>query len=173
MGYAGGTKESPTYRSMGDHTEAVQLDYDPAVITYQELLEVFWDEHDPTARTFSRQYLNAVFYHHDEQRDAALAAKSSIEKDLGKTVATGVIPLKSFTSAEDYHQKYTLKRNRRLNNEMTRIYPRHPDFVNSTAVTRINGYAGGYGTRDQLLAEIDTLGLSSKGKEMLRNIVRR
>ena len=173
VGYAGGKKESPTYRSIGDHTEAVQLDYDPRVISYEELLRIFWDSHEPTSQSFSQQYINAIFYQNNEQRDAALASKSEVERQIDGTVKTAVVPIRSFTMAEDYHQKYMLKSRRNLTKEMADIYPQHLDFVNSTAVTRLNGYAGGYGTEEQLSAELDRLGLSPEGKKELRKIIGR
>jgi peptide-methionine (S)-S-oxide reductase len=173
VGYAGGRKKSPTYRSIGDHTEAVQLDYDPATISYEELLDIFWNSHEPSAHSFSRQYLNAVFYQNTDQRDAALASKAALERKSGGTVKTVIVPINSFTMAEDYHQKYMLKSIRNLQNEMARIYPHQLDFVNSTAVTRLNGYAGGYGSEEQLSEELDTLGLSSEGKEELISLIRR
>jgi len=158
---------------MGDHTEAVQLDYDPRKITYEELLQIFWDSHQPSSPSFSRQYLHAVFYQNQEQHDAALASKAVVEQKTGSTVRTAIAPMRSFTVAEDYHQKYLLKNHRALQNEMALVYPQHPDFVNSTAVSRLNGYAGGYGTEEQLAGEIDTLGLSSEGQKALFSIVRR
>lgn len=173
VGYAGGRKESPTYRSIGDHTEAVQLDYDPAAISYGELLDIFWDSHEPSAQSISRQYKKAIFYQSADQRDAALASKSALEKKTGITVKTQIAPINSFTLAEDYHQKYLLKSHKKLHQEMALMYPRQPDFINSTAVTRLNGYAGGYGTKEQLSAELDALGLSSEGKAELSRIIRR
>ena len=91
--------------------------------------------------------------------------------ELGKKVKTRILPLGSFTLAETYHQKNLLK-TRDWVKEMTRIYPLKDDFNNSTAVARLNGYAGGYGTRTQLLEEIDRLGLSDKGKERLLKMVK-
>ena len=63
VGYSGGTTKSPTYRAMGDHTEAIAIDFDPTVISYQELLRRFWDSHYCASNVSSRQYMNVVFYH--------------------------------------------------------------------------------------------------------------
>ena len=71
VGYAGGRLKAPTYTHIGDHTETVQVDYDPAQITYAELLEVFWQGHNPRSRPYSRQYMAAVFYHNQEQKELA------------------------------------------------------------------------------------------------------
>ena len=173
MGYAGGEKESPTYSQMGDHTETVQVDYDPGRITYEQLLEIFWDSHQPDSQSGSRQYLNAIFYHDDDQRRLAMDSKLAVEQKSGGIIRTEVLPLRSFTMAEAYHQKYILKQHVVLKAEMSRIYPQHRDFVASTAVARLNGYADGNGTQDQLLRELDTLGLSDQGKRILSEMVGR
>ena len=173
VGYAGGLKANPDYRNMGDHTETVQVDYDPKRVTYSHLLDIFWQSHKPTGRSHSRQYLRAVFYHDENQREAAEASKAALAATLGQTVHTEVAPLRTFTMAEDYHQKYLLKQQYKLNAEMSRIYPNHRDFVDSTAVARVNGYAGGNGRRKQFEREIDLLGLSAAGQRDLRTIVER
>ena len=158
---------------MGDHTETVQVDYDPKRITYSQLLDIFWKSHEPTRRSWSRQYMSAVFYHNEEQRRQALASKANLERKIGHAVKTEVVSVRSFTMAENYHQKYLLKSHQALRSEMARIYPNPQDFVDSPAVTRLNGYAGGHGTGDQLSREIDILGLSAEGKKRLAKLVKR
>jgi peptide-methionine (S)-S-oxide reductase len=172
VGYAGGQTAHPTYITIGDHTETVQIDYDPQRISYDDLLAVFWNSHDPGGRAWSRQYMNAIFFHDERQRQAALASKMDQERTGGRgTVNTEVLPVRSFTLAEDYHQKYLLKRRTDLMREISRLYPEHTDFVNSTAVARINGYVGGYGSKAQLLREIDMLGLSPAAGKTLLDLV--
>ena len=172
VGYAGGQTPAPTYRSMGDHTETVQVDYDPGRISYARLLDIFWKSHQPTGKSWSRQYINAVFYQDAQQHRLAMASRTALEQKIGRTVKTEVAPLRSFTMAEDYHQKYVLKNHGKLKNEMSHIYPLHRDFVDSTAVARLNGYAGGNGSRDQLSREIESLGLSAEGKKVLAEVGR-
>jgi peptide-methionine (S)-S-oxide reductase len=173
VGYAGGRAENPNYGKIGDHTETVQVDYDPARISYERLLEIFWESHQPTRSAWSRQYMNAVFYRDDRQRRLAEASKAEIRKKIGSEVKTEVLPIRSFTMAEDYHQKYILKRYEDLKKELARIYPERDDFVDSTAVARLNGYAGGNGGKERLEREIDLLGLSEEGKRVLRRMVSR
>ena len=86
---------------------------------------------------------------------------------------TEVLPLRSFTMAEDYHQKYLLKRETDLMRELSRIYPRHAALVDSTAAARLNGYAGGYGSPQQLAQEIGRLGLSAETQKKLKLRVER
>lgn len=171
VGYAGGSTPNPDYRHMGDHTETVQVDYDPKRISYKDLLAIFWENHAPSARPWSRQYRNAVFYENEAQHRLALESKAALEKKLGKTVHTEIVPLQSFTWAEDYHQKYLLKSQGELTREMQQIYPNTRNFDNSTAVARLNGYAGGYGNREQLSKEIEQLGLSLRGRKILTGLV--
>jgi peptide-methionine (S)-S-oxide reductase len=173
VGYAGGRAEGPTYARIGDHTETVQVDYDPGRVTYAQLLEIFWEEHQPTRQSWSRQYKNVVFYHDEAQKQIAVASQIAVEQRIGQAVATEVLPLRAFTSAEEYHQKYILKRHDALKAEMQRIYPRHEAFVDSTAVARLNAYAGGNGGREQLSREIESLGLSAAGRKALLEMVRK
>ena len=171
VGYAGGTSANPTYRSLGDQSETIQIDYDPAQITYQELLDVFWDSHSPTARAWSRQYASIIFYHDEEQRRLAEASLEREADRLGKPIFTVVVPFSEFYLAEAYHQKYRLQQQPDLLGEFRAIYPDDEDFVNSTAVARVNGYLGGNGTLEALQAEIQSLGLSPEAQEKLLGIV--
>jgi methionine-S-sulfoxide reductase len=172
VGYAGGKKAAPTYRRIGDHTETVQVDYDPTRISYAQLLDIIWESHSPDRRNPGGQYMNAIFYHDETQRKTALASKSALEQKTGRAVTTRVLPVRSFTMAEDYHQKYIFKQNTGLMRELNRIYPEHRDLVDSTAAARMNGYVGGYGSADQLARELPDLGLSEHGEKLLIKMVR-
>lgn len=172
VGYAGGEAEHPTYSRIGDHTETVQIDFDPQRITYGDLLRIFWNSHSPTDRTWDRQYMHAVFYHDENQHQQALVSKAALQKETGRTIRTAVLPLHSFTMAEDYHQKYLLNRRSELVRELKRIYPLRKDFVDSTAVARLNGYIGGHGGMEQLTGEIQSLGLSAESRHALMELVR-
>jgi len=115
-GYTGGTVENPTYKqvSTGEtgHAEVAKLVYDPTVISYDELLEVFWTTHDPT--TLNRQgadvgtqYRSAIFYQNDDQKAAAEKSKTNVAPQIWDgTIVTEVTPLGKFYVAEDYHQNY-------------------------------------------------------------------
>lgn len=170
MGYAGGNTDSPTYRSIGDHTEIVQVDFDTEKITYRQLLDIFWNSHSYTQQTGIPQYKNAIFYHNADQRQQAMASKDAMEQSSGKTVRTDIVPLKAFTLAEDYHQKYLLKHSA-LKHSLDKFYTRHADLVDSTAATRLNGYAGQNGTKAQLSRELQSLGGSEEGNTVLKKLV--
>jgi methionine-S-sulfoxide reductase len=172
VGYAGGTKPDPTYSALGDHSETIQLDFDPSRISYAELLKVFWENHQPLSQYVPRQYMSIIFYHNEEQRLIAEKSKADREQALGVTLYTEIIPYQEFNLAEDYHQKYYLQ-NSLIINEYLQIYPGMGQLINSTAVARANGYLGGNGTADVLETEIDQLGLSERGMELLRAAIER
>ncbi len=173
VGYAGGTTPDPTYHNLGDHTETVQMDYDPSVMSYEELLEIFWDNHNPTAPSWSRQYMSLLFYHNDEQRSLAVASKERREAELGRPVLTQLLPFSRFYLAEDYHQKYRLRQEEDLMAEFDAFYAAAADFVDSTAAARINGYLAGYGTFRALQENLSSFGLSPEGEAELLELGRR
>ncbi|MBI3857095.1 MAG: peptide-methionine (S)-S-oxide reductase [Planctomycetes bacterium] len=172
VGYCGGTLKDPTYHDLGDHTESIQVDYDPTKMTYDQILDRIWTCHNPCGTAWSRQYMSAIFYEGEAQKKAVLASKARMEEKLGRAVKTAVLPVGKFYLAEDYHQKYELRCNAELSKEFAAIYPEAKDFVNSTAAARVNGYLAGSGTAEQLKKEIDLLGLSAEGKKRLQTCVR-
>jgi len=114
-GYAGGALANPTYEQVctgrTGHAEAVQVEYDPSVISYDDVLDVFWSIHDPT--TLNRQgadvgtqYRSAIFTHDDAQREAAERSKAAVQEHWSGPVVTEVLPLERFWPAEEYHQDY-------------------------------------------------------------------
>ena len=123
VGYTGGTSKGPTYKDVCSgktgHAEAVEIEYDPSRVSYDELLSVFWENHDPT--TLNRQgpdvgtqYRSALFFHTPEQRSAAVASKEKLQKSgrYRSPIATEITPASQFYRAEDYHQQYVAKRER-------------------------------------------------------------
>ena len=114
-GYAGGTKENPTYKDVcaGDtgHAEVIQIEYDPKAVSYEKLLETFWEAHDPTTpnrqgNDHGTQYRSIILYSSEAQRSAAEKSKAEAQKALGKPIVTEIVPLKKFYKAEGYHQDY-------------------------------------------------------------------
>lgn len=119
-GYIGGTKKDPTYQEVSSgqtgHTEVVQIVYDPAKVTYEKLLDVFWHNIDPTAanRQFcdsGSQYRSGIFYHNETQKKAALASKAALDKSkpFKGAIVSEITEATAFYAAEDYHQDYYLK----------------------------------------------------------------
>lgn len=121
VGYTGGTLKNPSYQDVctdrTGHAEAVEVTYDPSRVSYDQLLKVFWQNHDPT--TINRQgpdvgtqYRSAIFFHTPEQETAAKASKEKLEKArvYKRPIVTEIIPASEFWRAEDYHQQYLEKR---------------------------------------------------------------
>jgi peptide-methionine (S)-S-oxide reductase len=121
VGYEGGALANPSYQQVctdsTGHAEAVEIDYDPAQIAYEQLLEAFFSLHDPTQLNrqgpdWGTQYRSVVFFHTPEQEAAAQAfiARLTAEKRFAKPIVTQVVPAETFWRAEEYHQKYLEKR---------------------------------------------------------------
>jgi peptide-methionine (S)-S-oxide reductase len=167
VGYAGGRKHNPTYFNLGDYTETVQVDYDPAQTSYEQLLAVFWATHNPCADNGSGQYMSAVFYDNGKQRKLALQTRDREQAQTGVPIATKILPVEAFYIAEDYHQKFLLREEARLMREFAAMYPDPKDFRNSTAAARVNSYLGGHGSKQMIEKEIDQLGLSPEARQRL------
>jgi peptide-methionine (S)-S-oxide reductase len=171
VGYAGGRKVDPTYRSMGDHTETTQVDFNPALISYREVLRHVWNSHDPRRNHSSRQYQNAIFYSGDAQKAAALETMAELQARLGHEVKTVVAPLERFYPAEDYHQKYYLRGHPALLAEFQREGYDDTRFRESRVAARLNGYVSGFGQMAQLERELPSFGLSASAQAVLRRVM--
>lgn len=155
-GYAGGTTESPSYRNIGDHTEAVSIDFDPTVVRYEDLLERFWEAHRCGSAGGQEQYMVAVFYHNEGQRKVAEKSRTKAAKKEGiadAEVATKVLPLRSFTYAEAYHQKHYLTRHSDVREFLEETYPTARELADSTVATRLNAFLGWGFERDAAVLE--------------------
>jgi peptide-methionine (S)-S-oxide reductase len=121
VGYTGGTTQNPTYQDVCSgrtgHAEAVEVEFDPSRVSYQDLLRVFWENHDPT--TLNRQgpdhgtqYRSAIYFHSPEQQAAAVASKQELERAAvhRRPIVTEITAAPAFYRAEDYHQQYLEKR---------------------------------------------------------------
>lgn len=121
VGYSGGTFKNPTYEDVCSdktgHAEVVQVECDPTRVSFEDLLKVFWEIHDPTALNrqgpdVGSQYRSAIFVHTPEQQAAAIASKKALEKSgrYRRPIATEIAPASVFYRAEEYHQQYFEKR---------------------------------------------------------------
>ena len=121
VGYIGGKMENPTYRQVCSHTtghaEAVEVTYDPTKVSYDDLLNVFWENHDPTQLNrqgpdVGDQYRSEIFYHNAEQEAVAQASLERLQasRRFRRPIVTQVTPAETFYMAEDYHQQYLEKR---------------------------------------------------------------
>ena len=119
VGYTGGRTEDPSYEEVCSHTtghaEAVEVTFDPEQVSYEQLLDVFWNAHDPTQLNrqgwdVGDQYRSAIFFHSPEQEEAALRTKAEVQARTRGQVVTLIEPAPEFYEAEDYHQQYLEKR---------------------------------------------------------------
>jgi peptide-methionine (S)-S-oxide reductase len=124
VGYTGGELDNPTYNDVCSgktgHAEAIRLEYDPSIVSYEELLMIFWNNHNPTTINqqgpdIGDQYRSAVFFHNKEQETIANNLKEKLQdtsiKKFNKKIVTQIVPAKKFFLAEEYHQKYLEKNN--------------------------------------------------------------
>ncbi len=123
VGYTGGHADQPTYRQVctgrTGHAEAVEVTYDPERVSYDQLLDVFWADHNPTTKDrqgpdIGTQYRSAIYFHTPEQEKAAIASKERLERErrYRKPIVTEIVPASTFWPAEEYHQQYLVKHGR-------------------------------------------------------------
>ena len=116
-GYSGGTTENPSYEEVCSdttgHAESIQIEFDPKIISFEKILDVFWHTHDPTTlnrqgNDVGTQYRSAIFYHNNTQKEKALKSKENLEKEgiYKDPVVTQIVPFTKFYEAEDYHKDY-------------------------------------------------------------------
>lgn len=169
VGYSGGKSKNPTYTNMMDHTEVVQIDYDEEIITYNELLEIFWKNNICTIKQLKVQYRSLILYNDDEQK--IKASKSKEEKEKNEIIYTDIESIGEFYSAENYHQKYYIQSIREISDEIKESCENFSEFVDSRIVARLNGYVKGYGSMNMLREDLKTDLLSDKSKKRLVSIV--
>ena len=156
VGYAGGSTPEPTYYSLGDHTEVVQVEYDPTAVSYADLVDVFWSAHDPRSSARKRQYRSVILTGSAAHHQAAERTRQDVESRLGGSVATAIDELDAFHLAEPYHQKYELRSTPVLGAEFEDRYG--DDLVDSTVAARLNGFVAGHGNerrRRAFLADLE------------------
>ncbi len=143
------------------------------MISYQDLLEVFWKSHKGTDRAWSRQYMPVLFYENARQQEIAEASKAELEAEYGRPVVTPLLPLEKFYLAEEYHQKYRMQNLSGIMQDFKMIYPKGLDWVHSPAAAKINAFAGRNATVDSFNAISDQLGLSNASIRRLQEILQR
>ncbi|MCK9857507.1 peptide-methionine (S)-S-oxide reductase [Paenibacillus sp. ATY16] len=155
VGFAGGTTAEPSYRSMGDHTETVELQFDAALVSYDELLELFWNNHNPYNINGykDRQYQSLLLYRDDEQAEAFRRIKSRMEETKG-ILSTELSPFNAFYPAESRHQKYYLKRFPDAVEKLMSLYLSEEELERSTLAARLNGVAKGFLNLERLQNEM-------------------
>jgi len=165
VGYCGGTKTDPSYHHLGDHTETIQMDFDPQKISLEKLLDIFWTTHNPTFNKSPKQYMSAIFYHNQQQKEIAEKSMEKRTIELGKSIYTKIIPYNQFTLAEDYHQKYYLRRIPNCKELLNLKSDR--ELVDSPVATKLNAYIVGYGDFTEIQKYLESLDIKKSAKEKL------
>lgn len=143
VGYAGGTKPDPSYRTLGDHTEVVRLEYDPTTLGYREILETVFAEHSPEGQTRNRQYHNVVLVESDRQAETLDAFLDAQGLDAA-SIETRLERLDEFSLAEPYHQKYNLKSNPRMTTAFDEAGYEDTEIRRSPAAAKLNAHVSGH-----------------------------
>jgi peptide-methionine (S)-S-oxide reductase len=119
VGYTGGTLKNPSYEDVctdrTGHAEAIEITFDPQVVSYRDLLEVFWENHNPTTLNrqgpdYGTQYRSAIFFHSPQQEAEAKASRDAAQSRFSRRIVTEIVPAAEFWRAEEYHQQYLEKR---------------------------------------------------------------
>jgi peptide-methionine (S)-S-oxide reductase len=174
VGYAGGTTSHPDYRQMGDHSETLEVDFNPGIITFEEILDVFWNHHNPININDykGRQYMSLILYRDVLQQEAIHHAIRK-RKEQGKgEPETEIAPYCGFYLAEDRHQKYYLKKYSDAIEKLNTVYLSHTDLVNGTLAARLNGLAKGYTSLERIRSEIRQWQTSQENREMMTDLIK-
>ncbi len=161
---------NPTYHNLGDHTETFQIDYDPNVLSYRELLGIFWESHDPWRPARSRQYMPVVLFHDEAQEEHIRETVNLLEDGRGASVETRIDSLETFYRAEDYHQKHKLRRQASLMEAFGDYSSRA--FTDSTVAARLNGLVAGYRRTGEDCLDLDSFGLPPEVRRSAEALMR-
>lgn len=168
-GYAGGTLPSPVYRQLGDHSETVEIEFDPSVITLEQLLELFWNHHHPAVINGykGRQYYSLLFYRNEEQLYTMQRVQQTHTSELEKRAMTEIQAYRAWYPAEERHQKYYLQRQHEWMNQLRVWYPDQQELLQTTLAARLNGYSRGHGTTEQIQQELSDWSISDKTRSQI------
>ncbi|XP_034933919.1 peptide methionine sulfoxide reductase [Chelonus insularis] len=147
VGYAGGTQPTPTYKKIGDHTEVIDIEYDPEAVSFNQLLTLFWNNHEyGLTRKIKTQYASLILYHDDEQMSIAEKSRDHEQRERGEVLATTIRKFENFYPAEDYHQKYRLQLHSFLVDSLGLT---SSELRTSSLAARLNGYVAGAASIEQ------------------------
>jgi len=161
VGYSGGQQPNPTYRNIMDHTEVIQIHFIPSEITYEKLLNLFWDHHEYGLTTkIKTQYRSVIFYHSDEQKSKAeVSLQEMIPKVSPEVIITKIEPAGKFYPAEDYHQKYRLQMHKDLCNSLGL----NSELLQKSQIAaKVNGYLVGLGKESEVKRNLVGFGLNEE-----------
>lgn len=175
VGFAGGTKDNPTYRQLGDHTETVEMDFDSGIVSLETILNVFWSYHNPVNINDykGQQYRSLVLFRNPIQHSVIREVMRTSEEQGKGILDTEVAPYTGFYPAEDRHQKYYLKRYPDAINKLRTFFPTDEELTNATLAARLNGLAKGYTNLEKIINEIRTWQISREEQEEIIHLIKR
>lgn len=173
VGYTGGRLADPTYKKLGDHTESVQVDFDPRRVSYRQLLNIFWTGHNPAKPVWGPQYMSAIFFHDAEQERLCLEVLNEQTMNGLFRLPTEILALERFYEAEAYHQKYYLRRQSELFRIVSALHHSDEEFSSSTVAARVNGVVAGFGAPADLEAELAALAVPARTAQQINDVVRK
>ncbi len=171
VGYTGGSLTTPTYESLGNHSEVFEVDYDPDIVSYEDLIHYYFQNFDTRTRPFSLRVNSIIYYRNDSEKMTAQSIKEGYESDYGAGLYAKIDKLDVFYLAEDRHQLSYLKSEISLYNEIRMIYPTSDKQLLSILASKLNGYIAGYGSKENLNQILDQSGLSEPSINRINDIV--
>ncbi|MHB9924920.1 peptide-methionine (S)-S-oxide reductase [Clostridium botulinum] len=171
VGYTGGNTLFPTYNSIGDHLETLEVHYDSSKIDFQNLLTIFEKNHNYTVRPNLLQYYSAIFYNNENEKELCLDWKKNKKEELKTEVLTKISPIEKFYYAEFYHQKYYVQLEPVIMSNLRSKFSTGNDLISSPLCHKLNAYLAGYGSLKELNKKIEDFNLSQDAKNRLLSIV--
>lgn len=151
----------------------VQVDFNTSLLSYQALLEHFWNSHNPNRDSYKgRQYLSLLLYQDASELAAIQSVKNKLEKQSSMAIQTEIAPFNSFTLAEERHQKYFIKRYPDAVNKLQELYPSFEIFNNATLPARLNSFVKGWVTMAELRSEIKNWPIAEAEQEKLLHTIK-
>lgn len=172
VGYAGGDKVGPTYHDLGEHAEVLQIEFETSQLSFQELLTMFWASHDPTRDGRRSQYRSVLICEDAAQLAVANESRSKLEGKLGRRVQTEVVSGEPFYPAEDYHQKWKLRRRTALYEDLAKSFDTEESLLRSFAATKLNAIVGGHVSPSTVDTIAHRLHLSDDGLALVASLVK-
>lgn len=171
VGYTGGNTLFPTYNSIGDHLETLEVYYDSSKIAFENLLTIFEKNHNYIVRPNLLQYYSAIFYNNENEKELCLDWKKNKKEELKTEVLTRISPIEKFYYAEFYHQKYYVQLEPVIMSNLRSKFSTGNDLISSPLCHKLNVYLAGYGSLKELNKELEDFNLSEDAKNRLLSIV--
>ncbi|KGO13234.1 peptide-methionine (S)-S-oxide reductase [Clostridium botulinum] len=171
VGYTGENTLFPTYNSIGDHLETLEVYYDSSKIAFENLLTIFEKNHNYIVRPNLLQYYSAIFYNNENEKELCLDWKKNKKEELKTEVLTRISPIEKFYYAEFYHQKYYVQLEPVIMSNLRSKFSTGNDLISSPLCHKLNAYLAGYGSLKELNKEIEDFNLSEDAKNRLLSIV--